>query len=775
MTELFLNVLSTSIAISIIVLLTYLFSLCFGRHFSSKCKFALWCIIILRLCIPIGDFGFTPILSFSIPESIVIHDRSNSMGDNTLPEPQTDALAESREDTPQINRDEIALPQIDVNIIKPPVDDVTKDNNDTSTTIMPEMEKSQIDNIEGKEQNIGDVADQGKVIKTISSGTLLKVTALIWFCGAVTYLAAVLVRYNVGFRSFRRSSTLHSADGHTEKVFRNIATDMKLRRPPRLMVCDEHISPILMGYTKPIVVIPSGNFDAKKLEYILRHELVHFKRGDLWLKLACTLARSIHWFNPLVYIASARCCTEMEMSCDEIVLRSSDEDGALSYGETMLEIAKNQITKNLYGFSTTFNSKQNAVKERVVHILDRRPKRRGVVIISVLIMLCILSSTFIGCNVLADKIVDVGTVDKVTDSVDNLTDGATPDERDNNTDTSTDGKENETVDNSYNDAPQSEVTESEPLYGEDCPETESADTSAPDDGTDFGDDIVTEVPQETVECFTCEAVYLYRDEPTHTEYGADHYVCYVCGKRWYEAIEKLPHNMTIGNCAEPSVCINCGYVGEINDIHDFAPATVNSPATCRRCGKTEGTVLTPVKIHITEGLGPHVSVGSHKTIGSVRYEYRIDEISYSIGELQPDGKYEVFLYHKGEKIYDNRPFVWLPQDSYGAVDAILMNDRAMFGVHVFNGIYCSFSKTLTSETYHDESRIDTVTKIYLYPGEYSLRTEGINYIVSDPAYGADPMATEFATRRAEKSNQSTSEYDHKLKNMIDDVYALCKK
>ena len=100
-----------------------------------------------------------------------------------------------------------------------------------------------------------------------------------------------------------------------------LADRLGIKRKPALYFGSVSLGgPLLYGFIRPRIIIPMIPFTDTELRAILSHELTHYRRGDLWLKLAAVLARTLHWFNPLVHIAAARLTKECELSCDDIIL-----------------------------------------------------------------------------------------------------------------------------------------------------------------------------------------------------------------------------------------------------------------------------------------------------------------------------------------------------------------------------------------------------------------------------------------------------------------------
>ncbi len=102
-------------------------------------------------------------------------------------------------------------------------------------------------------------------------------------------------------------------------------------------VCTELTSPMLYGYFKPRILLPHNDFSEAELAVILRHEQMHCKRGDLWVKLLLLAANAMHWFNPLVHLMVRRANRDLEYACDDAVLRGTDMEFRKTYAKTILK------------------------------------------------------------------------------------------------------------------------------------------------------------------------------------------------------------------------------------------------------------------------------------------------------------------------------------------------------------------------------------------------------------------------------------------------------
>ena len=105
-----------------------------------------------------------------------------------------------------------------------------------------------------------------------------------------------------------------------------------------IYLADDISTPFVMGLICPKIYIPS-NMEKRQLSYIILHEKHHVQRGDHIMKALAFFALSIHWFNPLVWIAFIYAGKDMEMSCDEAVVKIMGNDILADYTASLLSLA----------------------------------------------------------------------------------------------------------------------------------------------------------------------------------------------------------------------------------------------------------------------------------------------------------------------------------------------------------------------------------------------------------------------------------------------------
>ena len=166
-----------------------------------------------------------------------------------------------------------------------------------------------------------------------------------------------------------------------------------LRGKWRVEACRSPLAqtPMLVGLIRPRIILPETAITTLQLECILRHELTHLRRRDLLYKWFTVAVTSFHWFNPLMPWLRreiARCC---ELSCDEAVIGSMNEDWKRTYGETLLALAAVSALPRAVP-ATTLCEEKKQLKERLVGILKYKHVTAVILLLS-----CLLALLVAGC------------------------------------------------------------------------------------------------------------------------------------------------------------------------------------------------------------------------------------------------------------------------------------------------------------------------------------------------------------------------------------------
>ncbi len=144
-------------------------------------------------------------------------------------------------------------------------------------------------------------------------------------------------------------------------------------------ICDNIASPFILGIVRPMIYLP-GSLTADQMQQVLAHETAHLKRKDHWWKPLGFAILTLHWFNPLVWLAYVLLCRDIEMACDEKVVRTMGTEEKRSYSETLLEcsVSRKMISACPLAFGEV------GVKTRIRSVLNYKKPAFWVVMAAVL-------------------------------------------------------------------------------------------------------------------------------------------------------------------------------------------------------------------------------------------------------------------------------------------------------------------------------------------------------------------------------------------------------
>lgn len=150
-----------------------------------------------------------------------------------------------------------------------------------------------------------------------------------------------------------------------------LALRLKLRTATRLKAgiyeSDRIKTPFLFGLLNPVIYLPVGVARTEEV-YIIKHETVHLKRRDYLIKPLAFLVACIHWFNPLVWAAFRMMCKDMEMACDESVIKELGEGAKKAYSEALLNLSASR--RPVMAGPLAFG--EDEIKARIKNVLSYR-------------------------------------------------------------------------------------------------------------------------------------------------------------------------------------------------------------------------------------------------------------------------------------------------------------------------------------------------------------------------------------------------------------------
>ena len=146
-----------------------------------------------------------------------------------------------------------------------------------------------------------------------------------------------------------------------------------------IFLCDHVKSPFILGLVRPKIYLPS-NMDTMAMASVIDHEKAHLARRDHWWKPLGFVILSVHWFNPLCWVAYVLLCRDIELACDEKVIRQMDLEGKKQYSSVLLEcsIGRRLVTICPLAFG------EIGVKERVKNVLNYKKPAFWVIVVAVI-------------------------------------------------------------------------------------------------------------------------------------------------------------------------------------------------------------------------------------------------------------------------------------------------------------------------------------------------------------------------------------------------------
>lgn len=225
--------------------------------------------------------------------------------------------------------------------------------------------------------------------------TTMEILAAVWLAGTILFLLWQAVSYGCFLRQLRRWKRPAAKD-QILRLVQTVREEERIRRQIPAFVCPKISSPMAVGLLRPILLLPHEDYDERALYFILKHEMVHIRRGDIWYKQILLLANALHWFNPLVWLMSRQAGRDVELVCDSEAVRGLDREGRGLYGDIILEMVRKE--ERAPAFSTYFSGGVRSIKERLRNLFDQKNKRKGALALGMLVLLAGAAGLFAACS-----------------------------------------------------------------------------------------------------------------------------------------------------------------------------------------------------------------------------------------------------------------------------------------------------------------------------------------------------------------------------------------
>lgn len=209
----------------------------------------------------------------------------------------------------------------------------------------------------------------------------ISILSVIWLAGLLLCFGFFAVSYIKCYREFRFSLPVENDILEAWKEKHPLKRSLSIRQTETIA------APLSYGVIRPVILMPKNTEwkNIYQLRYVLEHEYVHIRRLDMLTKLIMIAAVCIHWFNPLVWVMYILFNRDLELSCDETVVRRFGMDIKSVYATALIsmEEKKSRLTPLCNSFS------KNAIEERIRAIMKIKKTSKFAVMISAVLVICV--------------------------------------------------------------------------------------------------------------------------------------------------------------------------------------------------------------------------------------------------------------------------------------------------------------------------------------------------------------------------------------------------
>lgn len=211
----------------------------------------------------------------------------------------------------------------------------------------------------------------------------INILAYLWFVAVIVVFLYKIIKYNIFLKALYKNSCVIN--------IKNLCIDAR-----KTSIVD---APLIIGLFKPVLYIPDIDISEEKFDCIIKHELTHYKRGDILYKWLAMIVSCVHWFNPTVYLLIKQIDEECEISCDYIVTKNFNEQQCICYMKTILDLLANSVNKRRL-LTTQMASDKKILKRRFAMIKDRKETKIGISIIGILTGIVIFSAVVFASGII---------------------------------------------------------------------------------------------------------------------------------------------------------------------------------------------------------------------------------------------------------------------------------------------------------------------------------------------------------------------------------------
>ena len=204
---------------------------------------------------------------------------------------------------------------------------------------------------------LGDRYFEGVTVPANNGNHMMNILSIVWTIGILLLIAYTVISY--------------------WRLHREI--DTAVRYKDNLFQSENVSSPFVLGLIKPRIYLPFS-INGQDLEHVVAHEQAHIRRKDHWWKPLGFLLLTIHWFNPFMWLSYVLLCRDIELACDEKVIRELGNEQRADYTQALVACSINRRTIAACPLAVG----EVGVKERVKSVMNYQKPAFGIVLLAVI-------------------------------------------------------------------------------------------------------------------------------------------------------------------------------------------------------------------------------------------------------------------------------------------------------------------------------------------------------------------------------------------------------
>ena len=243
---------------------------------------------------------------------------------------------------------------------------------------------------------LGDRYFEGVTVPANNGNHMMNILSIVWTIGILLLIAYTVISY--------------------WRLHREI--DTAVRYKDNLFQSENVSSPFVLGLIKPRIYLPFS-INGQDLEHVVAHEQAHIRRKDHWWKPLGFLLLTIHWFNPFMWLSYVLLCRDIELACDEKVIRELGNEQRADYTQALVACSINRRT--IAACPLAFG--EVGVKERVKSVMNYQKPAFGIVILAVIacvgVAVCFLTNPITADDHFGAEIYEPTPIEQIDEKYDN--------------------------------------------------------------------------------------------------------------------------------------------------------------------------------------------------------------------------------------------------------------------------------------------------------------------------------------------------------------------